>query len=90
VLLVRVTTSTPAQREDGPETAPASSGTEDDDPYAQNIQIAELNSLNAALAVIKFKKLFGYYADFSHESLSTYLVEVNALTSSDPASGLGD
>jgi hypothetical protein len=32
-------------------------GEEEDDEYEQNIQVAELNMLNAALAVIKFKKL---------------------------------
>ncbi|MER9223748.1 ThiF family adenylyltransferase [Mesorhizobium sp. M0644] len=34
-----------------------------DHEYQTNIQIAELNALNAALAVILFKKRFGYYAD---------------------------
>ncbi len=31
--------------------------------YGQNIQIAELNSLNATLAVIKFKKLLRFFVD---------------------------
>ncbi|MEK4486935.1 ThiF family adenylyltransferase [Psychrobacillus sp. FSL H8-0484] len=34
-----------------------------DEAYSTNIQIAELNALNAAMAVIKWKKLFGYYFD---------------------------
>jgi len=34
-----------------------------DNEYQTNIQIAELNALNAALAVILFKKRFGYYSD---------------------------
>lgn len=34
-----------------------------DHEYQTNIQIAELNALNAALAVILFKKRFGYYVD---------------------------
>jgi len=33
------------------------------DLYQTNIQIAELNALNASLAVIMFKKAFGYYVD---------------------------
>ena len=37
---------------------------EDEDEYHQNIQIAELNALNAALAVIKWKKLMGFYFYF--------------------------
>jgi hypothetical protein len=38
-------------------------GQDDDDLYQTNIQIAELNALNAALAVTLFKKRFGYYVD---------------------------
>ncbi|ESX29484.1 hypothetical protein X765_14480 [Mesorhizobium sp. LSHC440B00] len=34
-----------------------------DHEYQTNIQIAELNALNAAIAVMLFKKRFGYYAD---------------------------
>lgn len=34
-----------------------------DDVYRTNIQIGELNSLNACLAVIKFKQLRGFYVD---------------------------
>ncbi len=32
-----------------------------------NIQTADLNILNAALAVIKWKKIFGYYVDSRQE-----------------------
>ena len=35
----------------------------DDAAYRVNIQTAELNALNASLAVIKFKQLRGYYLD---------------------------
>jgi len=38
-----------------PETDP------DDDVYKTNIQIAELNALNAALAVLRFKQIRGFY-----------------------------
>jgi hypothetical protein len=34
-----------------------------DDLYRTNIQIGELNALNAALAVIRFKQLRGFYTD---------------------------
>lgn len=33
------------------------------DEYRTNIQIAELNAINAGLAVLKFKQLRGFYAD---------------------------
>jgi hypothetical protein len=48
--------------------------------YEQNIQIADLNCLNAAFAVIKWKKLFGFYLDFIQEFHSTYTVDCNSLT----------
>jgi hypothetical protein len=35
----------------------------DEDLYRENVQIAELNALNAAFAVLKYKKLRGYYHD---------------------------
>jgi hypothetical protein len=36
--------------------------TSNDDDYDGNIQIADLNALNAALAVLKWKKMSGFYA----------------------------
>ena len=49
------------------------------DLYEQNIQIADLNMLNAALAVIKWKKMFGFYWDFESEYHSTYTIDGNHL-----------
>jgi molybdopterin/thiamine biosynthesis adenylyltransferase len=43
-----------------------------DDLYDENIQIAELNSLNACLAVIKWKKFFGFYQDKNNENFTHY------------------
>ncbi|WP_431246915.1 ThiF family adenylyltransferase [Leifsonia xyli] len=48
-----------------------------DDGYAQNIQIAELNMLNAALAVIKWKQYFGFYFDLETEYTSNYTIDGN-------------
>jgi len=47
------------------------------DEYDQNIQIVELNMLNAALAVIRWKKLLGFYNDIEHESSSLYTIDGN-------------
>lgn len=47
----------------------------DDDAYSSNIQVAELNMLNAALAVLKWKKLVGFYADFEREYHTTYSID---------------
>jgi hypothetical protein len=54
-----------------------------DDDYASNIQIAELNMFNAVMAVIKWKKLSGFYVDFEHEYHSTYTISGNMLLSED-------
>ena len=51
--------------------------------YAKNIQIADLNALNAALAVIKWKKLCGFYSDFDQEHHCTYTIDGNALINED-------
>ena len=51
--------------------------------YDRNVQIADLNALNAALAVIKWKKLYGFYLDFEKEHNSTYTIDSNMLLSED-------
>jgi len=53
---------------------------EGNNEYALNIQIADLNALNAALAVIRWKKHFGFYLDCAGELNSSYMVELNQLT----------
>ena len=47
--------------------------------YDRNIQIADLNALNAVLAVIKWKKLFGFYHDLEGEHHATYTLDGNTL-----------
>lgn len=51
--------------------------------YAANIQIADLNSLNAVLAVIKWKKLSGFYQDLKQEFNTSYSINVSQLTNDD-------
>ncbi len=51
--------------------------------YDKNIQIADLNALNAALAVIKWKKIFGFYADQRCEHYSTYAIGRNDTNNED-------
>ena len=58
-------------------------GENDNADYARNIQIADLNALNAALAVVKWKKLFGFYRDLDDEHFSTFTVDGNALVNED-------
>lgn len=49
------------------------------DDYDKNIQIAELNALNAALAIVKWKKLFGFYHDLEKEHQTIYNIDCNQL-----------
>ena len=51
------------------------------DEYSTNIQIADLNSINATLAVIKWKKLYGFYEDFTKEHTNIYTIRSNSLVS---------
>lgn len=48
--------------------------------YNSNIQIAELNALNASLAVIKWKRICGFYHNHSNEHHSTYMFNCNSLS----------
>ena len=77
--IVRTTTSTPKKRKHIKEKISLADG--DNDEYSTNIQIAELNALNASLAVIKWKKLCRFYQDLEDEHHSTYTLNVNLLTS---------
>ena len=77
--VVRATTSTSARREHFAKHAPCFDDVAENE-YNKNIQIADLNALNAALAVIKWKKRFGFYVDLEHEHHCTYSIDGNAMT----------
>lgn len=77
--IVRVTASTPGKRDHFSKCV--SFNDAKDDAYSTNIQIADLNMLNAAFAVIKWKKLCGFYQDMEHEHDSTYTINENQLLS---------
>lgn len=82
--VVRVTSSTPDQREHvrrGNRIPFA--GDDQNNEYSRNIQIADLNALNAVMAVIKWKKLFGFYLDLEREHHSTYTIDGNMLVNED-------
>lgn len=55
----------------------------DDNEYSTNIQIADLNAMNALLAVLKWKKLNGFYKDLKEEHHSTYTVNTGQLLNDD-------
>ncbi|MDE2751327.1 MAG: ThiF family adenylyltransferase [Gemmatimonadota bacterium] len=50
--------------------------------YERNAQLAELNALNAALAVIRWKKARGFYNDLGRECNSEYVIDGNKLINS--------
>ena len=79
---LRVTTSTDRSRKQVHSTLPLSDNDGEDD-YSRNIQIADLNALNAALAVIKWKKHVRFYADLEKEHTSLYQIDGNHLVNDD-------
>ena len=82
--VLRFTTSTPNKRQHIREKNRIPfSGDDLDNEYSKNIQIADLNMLNASLAVIKWKKIFGFYKDFENEHFSTYTIDGNLLVNED-------
>ncbi len=78
--IVRVTTSVDGRRDHVSKRVPTAAVALDNE-YGQNIQIADLNAMNAAMAVIKWKKLCGFYRDLQREYHSTYSLDVNMLLS---------
>ncbi len=79
--IVRVTTSTPNRRDHF--RGRVSFEDIGNNEYNRNIQIADLNALNAALAVIKWKKMFGFYRDMKSEHHSQFHVSTNNLINED-------
>lgn len=82
--LLRATTRTPEARESfslREDVISVSSG--EDALYDQNIQVADLNMLNAVLAVVKWKKLRGFYCDRDQEFNTTFRLDSNKIVNSD-------
>ncbi|MCW3111051.1 MAG: UBA/THIF-type binding protein [Segetibacter sp.] len=77
---LRVTASTKTKNDHIKKRIPSKEGKND---YSSNIQIAELNALNAAMAVVKWKKIFGFYHDFGREGNSIYVIDTGKLISDD-------
>ncbi|MBW4985879.1 ThiF family adenylyltransferase [Mameliella sp. CS4] len=76
--IVRVTTSLPDRRSHFRQhVGLGDAGV--DQAYSRNIQIAELNALNASLAVIRWKKLCGFYFDPEDEMTCNYTIDGNVI-----------
>jgi len=76
----RVTLSTPEKSDHFPRHVSLEDGTVADALYATNIQVADLNALCAVMAVIKWKKLCGFYQDCYGEHQSAYAINAHQLT----------
>lgn len=79
--LIRATTCTPSFNKHVETTMPFNDGVNPE--YSLNIQIADLNALNAALAVIKWKKMCGFYIDLDPKHHSVYSTNTNIITNED-------
>jgi hypothetical protein len=71
---IRTVASTPANREWAVRRIPLQGDSAMDD-YQRNIQVVELNALNAAIAVIMWKKLMGFYAHPDGEMSTVFQVD---------------
>ena len=80
--ILRVTTSTQAKR-DHIRSRISFADDGEEDIYASNIQVADLNALNAVMAVIKWKKIRRFYRDDEGEHHSTYTIDGNMLLNGD-------
>ena len=77
--ILRVTASTPNRRDHVHQGRIPFAGGGKDDIYASNIQVADLNALNAVLAVVKWKKIRSFYCDLEREHHCTYTTDGNTL-----------
>ena len=83
--ILTVTTVTPEKSDHWQERMSFSDANPNND-YSKSIQIADLNALNAALAVIKWKKYLGFYRDLRREHHCSYTTDVDMLLNDDEAS----
>lgn len=71
---IRLTTGVPSNYSNILEKIPQDNIMDINNNYSTNIQIAELNAFNAILAVIKWKKLSGFYQDMYQECNTLYTI----------------
>lgn len=74
----RSTLSTPQRNDHLSQYAPVDTD-EEDALYQQNIQIADMNALNAQLAIMQWKQYFGFYQDDFHVHNLTFAVNSMSL-----------
>jgi len=77
--IVRTTTSTKDTRDLAAPHISYADGDGGANEYSSNIQIAELNALNAAIAVMQWKKLFGFYQDTREQYYTGFGIAAGAI-----------
>lgn len=83
----RITTSTAEKSDHIYASIPLTNASDGEDLYSKNIQIADLNALNAALAVLRWKKHYGFYASIEgqQEYTSVFGIVDNSIVNVDLA-----
>lgn len=81
--LLRVATSLPGRRDHIHTGHRIPMQTPERDDYDRNIQVADLNALNAILAVSRWKRHVGVYADTTGEGFATYSLTTNEIVNED-------
>jgi hypothetical protein len=84
---LRTTTSTSDMRQHVYENKRIKFTENSENDYSKLVQIAELNALNAALAVVRWKKSLGFYHDRTCEHHSWYHVHTNSILNCDFRTG---
>ena len=82
--ILTLTASTPGNRDHFRSLVAFSDG-EAVNEYSRDVQIADISALSAALAVIKWKKLRGFYHDREREHHSIYTIAGNQLLNEEKA-----
>jgi len=87
---LRTTLVTPTQNHHAAERIPTVSTRREEDAYRSNIQIAELNMLNAALAVVAWKRYRHFYADLDSAHHSMFSIASNRIANDEFADDAAD
>jgi hypothetical protein len=77
---VRTTFVTPERADDAMKYLSFGDDEPGDDVYASNIQVAELNALNASMAVMRFKQHLQFYVDLRKETQWTMGTSTNTMS----------
>jgi ThiF family len=72
---LRITTSTPGRSDHITKDGLISYFAGEDAEYDTNLQVHELNAITANFAVVRYKKLLGFYADVEDERHTVYVVD---------------